>query len=53
MTIVWCKNWLNSMIEMVMKDADIVTGPQISKSKNILLRIMENDHVRGQMGLNK
>ena len=43
------KNWLNSMIEMIVrKDTDIVTGPQISKSKNILLRIMEreNDHAK-------
>lgn len=38
------KNWLNSMIEMVLrKNIDIVTGPQISKSKNIFLRIMERD----------
>ena len=37
------------MIEMIVrKDTDIVTGPQISKSKNILLRIMEreNDHAK-------
>ena len=37
------------MIEVIVrKDIDIVTGPQISKSKNILLRIMEreNDHAK-------
>ena len=43
------KNWLNSMIEVIVRNnIDIVTGPQISKSKNILLRIMERncDHAK-------
>jgi succinoglycan biosynthesis protein ExoM len=43
------KNWLNSMIKMIMiKNTDIVTGPQISKSKNILLRIMERNNVHAK-----
>lgn len=39
------KNWLNSMTEMIVqKNTDIITGPQISKSKNIFLKIMERKH---------
>lgn len=41
-------NWLNEMIKTQKKyDADIVTGPQISKSKNILLKALErkNKHL--------
>ena len=44
------------MIEMIVrKDTDIVTGPQISKSKNILLRIMERKMtmLKRSNGLNK
>ena len=38
------KNWLVSMIKMIKnKKADIVTGPQISQSKNIFLKIMERN----------
>ena len=36
------KSWLVSMINMIKKkNADIITGPQISKSNNILLKLME------------
>ena len=39
------KNWLNSMIEMIVqKNTDIITGPQISKSKNIFLKVMERNY---------
>ena len=34
-------NWLNSMIAEIKKNADIITGPQFSKSKNIYSKIME------------
>lgn len=36
------KNWLVSMLDMLKKkNADIITGPQISKSNNIFLKLME------------
>ena len=36
------KDWLVSMIDMLKKkNADIITGPQISKSNNIFLKLME------------
>ena len=36
------KNWLVSMTDMLKKkNADIIAGPQISKSNNILLKLME------------
>ncbi len=38
------ENWLLSMIKILKSQkADIVTGPQISKSKNIYLKIMERN----------
>tara|TARA_Y100000590_G_scaffold6631_1_gene8607 strand:- start:9785 stop:10663 length:879 start_codon:yes stop_codon:yes gene_type:complete len=38
------KNWLVSMLKMIKnKKVDIVTGPQISQSKNIFLKIMERN----------
>ncbi len=43
------KNWLISMITMIKKKrADIITGPQISQSRNIYLKIMErkNTHAK-------
>jgi len=42
------KNWLVSMIKMLKnKKADVVTGPQISQSKNIFLKIMERSQFHG------
>ena len=42
------KNWLNSMINVLKKNkVDIVTGPQLSKSNNLLLKAMERNFKNG------
>ena len=42
------REWLNSMMNVLKKNkADIVTGPQFSKSNNLFLKVMERNFKNG------